>query len=122
MTFSAARSTLPRLLNCRLAASPSQLQLAYRRTFASSVQRNSSYPDLKSLWNILPGTDKVTNDKMPSSEPPKHEMAYFKGLATSTRAFGEFRRVLHTGLYSQLVVMEVPVNGEIGTIRNMERM
>ncbi|KIW00547.1 uncharacterized protein PV09_07902 [Verruconis gallopava] len=51
---------------------------------------------------------------MPNMGPPKHEMVYFKGLATSTRAFGEFRRVLHTGLYSQLVVMEVPVGGEIG--------
>jgi len=51
---------------------------------------------------------------MTENGPPPHDMAYFKGLATSARSFGEFRRVLHTGLYSQLVVMEVPVNGEIG--------
>ena len=70
-------------------------------------------PSLKKLWNILPDTKK--DDKMSDkSSPPSHEMAYFKGLATSKRAFGDFRRVLHTGLYSQLVVMEVPVNGEIG--------
>lgn len=54
---------------------------------------------------------------MPNQGVPKHEMAYFKGLATSTRSFGEFRRVLHTGLYSQLVVMEVPVGGEIGAFK-----
>jgi len=73
--------------------------------------------DLRKLWNILPKSTKTTStgSKMaPNQDLPKHEMAYFKGLATSTRAFGEFRRVLHTGLYSQLVVMEVPVGGEIG--------
>lgn len=77
------------------------------RTFSVSSFKKS---DLKALWGILP----KTGEKMPNSEPPKHEMAYFKGLATSTRAFGEFRRVLFTGLYSQLVVMEIPVGGEIG--------
>jgi len=41
-------------------------------------------------------------------------MVYLKGLATNERAFGEFRRVMWTGLYSQVVVMEVPVGGEIG--------
>ena len=58
---------------------------------------------------------------MANQDTPKHEMAYFKGLATSKRAFGDFRRVLHTGLYSQLVVMEVPVNGEIGTFHAILR-
>jgi hypothetical protein len=71
---------------------------------------------LKKIWNILPDTRAVKQkaDKMSTKDMPSHEMAYFKGLATSRRAFGDFRRVLHTGLYSQLVVMEVPVNGEIG--------
>jgi hypothetical protein len=78
------------------------------RTFATSSQRRNK--DLKALWGIVPKAD----EKMPNSGPPKHEMVYFKDLATRTRAFGEFRRVLHTGLYSQLVVMEVPVGGEIG--------
>jgi hypothetical protein len=78
------------------------------RSFATTPQRKNQ--DLKALWGIIPKTD----EKMPNSDLPKHEMVYFKGLATSTRAFGEFRRVLHTGLYSQLVVMEVPVGGEIG--------
>lgn len=51
---------------------------------------------------------------MQNTSPPKHQMVYLKGLATNERAFGEFRRVMWTGLYSQVVVMEVPVNGEIG--------
>lgn len=46
--------------------------------------------------------------------PPKHEAVYFKGLMSEKRAFGDFRTVLHTSLYSQIVAMEVPVGGEIG--------
>src|SRR6186713_137669 len=46
--------------------------------------------------------------------PPAHEMVHFKNLLSSKRAFGDFRTVLHTGLYSQIVAMEVPVGGEIG--------
>ncbi|KAL9128152.1 MAG: hypothetical protein Q9217_003126 [Psora testacea] len=51
---------------------------------------------------------------MPSG-PPKHEMAYFPEMTTrlpSTSA--EFRRVLWTGLYSQVVLMTIPVGGDIG--------
>lgn len=46
--------------------------------------------------------------------PPAHKMVHFAGLLSEKRSFGDFRTVLHTGLYSQLVAMEVPVNGEIG--------
>jgi hypothetical protein len=46
--------------------------------------------------------------------PPKHEMVHFPGLMSEKRSFGDFRTVLHTGLFSQIVAMEVPVNGEIG--------
>lgn len=48
------------------------------------------------------------------NEPPKHEMFHFPGLLSSKREFGDFRTVLHTGLFSQIVAMEVPVNGDIG--------
>ena len=51
----------------------------------------------------------------PSTERPKNEMVYFpdmQGSLPSTSA--DFRRVLWTGLYSQLVLMNVPVGGEIG--------
>ncbi|EHY59966.1 hypothetical protein ABEF92_003714 [Exophiala dermatitidis] len=51
----------------------------------------------------------------PSLDPPKHEMAYFPQMTTSLPSeSGDFRRVLWTGLYSQLVLMTVPVGGEIG--------
>ncbi|KAK4996930.1 hypothetical protein LTR66_003559 [Elasticomyces elasticus] len=53
-------------------------------------------------------------DPKMSSAPPKHEMFYFPKLASEVRAFGQFRKVLHTGLYSQLVTMEIPVGGDIG--------
>jgi hypothetical protein len=46
--------------------------------------------------------------------PPKHEMVHFKGLLSEKRSFGDFRTVLHTGLFSQVVAMEVPVGGDIG--------
>uniref|UniRef100_A0A0D6RA89 Cupin type-2 domain-containing protein n=1 Tax=Araucaria cunninghamii TaxID=56994 RepID=A0A0D6RA89_ARACU len=50
----------------------------------------------------------------PSSDPPKHEMAYFPDMTTTASQSAEFRRVLWTGLYSQLVLMTVPVDGDIG--------
>jgi hypothetical protein len=53
-------------------------------------------------------------DTKMSSSPPKHEMVYFPGLTSEVRAFGQFRKVVHTGLYSQLVTMEIPVGGDIG--------
>ena len=46
--------------------------------------------------------------------PPKHEMVYFPGLTSTVRSFEQFRRVEFTGLYSQLVTMEIPVGGDIG--------
>lgn len=49
-----------------------------------------------------------------SKAPPKHEMVYFPKLTSEVRAFGQFRKVLHTGLYSQVVTMEIPVGGDIG--------
>ncbi|KXT08932.1 hypothetical protein AC579_9357 [Pseudocercospora musae] len=38
---------------------------------------------------------------------------FFPGLVSEVRAFGQFRDVIHTGLYSQLVTMEIPVGGDI---------
>ena len=50
-----------------------------------------------------------------SSGPPKHEMAYFPEMTSALPSTsGEFRRVLWTGLYSQVVLMTVPVGGDIG--------
>ena len=51
---------------------------------------------------------------MPSG-PPKHEMVYFPDMTSALPSTsGEFRRVLWTGLYSQVVLMTVPVGGDIG--------
>ncbi|KAH5549886.1 hypothetical protein HBI27_019850 [Parastagonospora nodorum] len=46
--------------------------------------------------------------------PPSHDMVHFSNLLSEKRSFGDFRTVLHTGLFSQLVAMEVPVGGDIG--------
>lgn len=56
----------------------------------------------------------LAKDSKMSSEPPKHAMAYFPKLTSEKRAFGQFRKVIHTGLYSQLVTMEIPIGGDIG--------
>ncbi|KAI4730021.1 RmlC-like cupin [Aureobasidium sp. EXF-10728] len=53
-------------------------------------------------------------DNTMSSSPPKHQMVYFDSLTSKVRSFGQFRKVIHTGLYSQLVTMEIPVGGDIG--------
>jgi hypothetical protein len=51
----------------------------------------------------------------PSSDPPQKEMQYFPNITTTLPAKStEFRRVLWTGLYSQIVIMTVPVGGDIG--------
>ena len=49
------------------------------------------------------------------SGPPKKEMVYFPNMTAALPASsGEFRRVLWTGLYSQVVLMTIPVGGDIG--------
>ncbi|KAF3006346.1 hypothetical protein E8E14_005163 [Neopestalotiopsis sp. 37M] len=51
----------------------------------------------------------------PSSDPPKHKMQHFPDMLSALPSqSGEFRRVLWTGLYSQLVLMTIPVGGDIG--------
>lgn len=60
-------------------------------------------------------TIKMSTFPTPSSDPPKKEMKYFPDMTTALPSeSGEFRRVLWTGLYSQLVLMTVPVDGDIG--------
>ena len=51
----------------------------------------------------------------PNKDLPKNEMVFFPNMTTSLPSeSAEFRRVLFTGLYSQLVLMTVPVGGDIG--------
>jgi len=60
-------------------------------------------------------TSKMATFPTPSSERPKHEMQYFPNMLNALPSeSGDFRRVLHTGLYSQLVLMTIPVGGDIG--------
>ncbi|KAF4630400.1 hypothetical protein G7Y89_g7745 [Cudoniella acicularis] len=54
-------------------------------------------------------------DYKPNSGPPKHEMAYFPNMSSSLPASSsDFRKVLWTGLYSQVVIMTIRVGGDIG--------
>lgn len=56
----------------------------------------------------------MKDPKKPLSPPP-HQMVYFPSMTTSLpSSSGEFRRVLWTGLFSQVVLMTVPVGGSIG--------
>ncbi|KAF6830592.1 cupin domain-containing protein [Colletotrichum plurivorum] len=65
--------------------------------------------------NRFSNTAKMSKFPTPSSDPPKHEMQYFPDMTTALPSeSGDFRRVLWTGLYSQLVLMTVPVDGDIG--------
>jgi hypothetical protein len=60
-------------------------------------------------------TTKMATFPTPSSDPPKHEMQYFPDMVNALpSASAEFRRVLWTGLYTQLVLMTIPVGGDIG--------
>jgi hypothetical protein len=63
---------------------------------------------------FLTTTPLYGKDPKMSTSPPKHELVYFEGLTSKVRSFGQFRKVIHTGLYSQLVTMEIPVGGDIG--------
>lgn len=54
-------------------------------------------------------------DPKMNTGPPKHEMVYFPDMTSALPSkSAEFRRVLWTGLYSQVVLMTVPVGGDIG--------
>lgn len=86
--------------------------LTRRILLPTSSTTTTTPPTLSRPFTLT--TPKMGKDsKMPTS-PPKHEMKYFPGLTSEIRAFGQFRKVMHTGLYSQLVSMEIPVGGDIG--------
>ncbi|CUA67760.1 hypothetical protein RSOLAG22IIIB_03187 [Rhizoctonia solani] len=48
------------------------------------------------------------------ASPPAKKMAYFPKLESQAADSPDFRRVLWTGEHSQLVIMTIPVDGEIG--------
>ena len=58
---------------------------------------------------------RYAKDPKMNTGPPKHEMVYFPNMTSALPSkSAEFRRVLWTGLYSQVVLMTVPVGGDIG--------
>ncbi|KAF2823124.1 RmlC-like cupin [Ophiobolus disseminans] len=76
----------------------------FTRTFTSSPQYFASSPKMDAF--------KKAGNR--ANAPPSHDMVHFPGLMSEKRSFGDFRTVLHTGLFSQVVAMEVPVGGDIG--------
>lgn len=100
----------------RLQSYLGQLERREYHRVARPLYTTSNRPKPHSLLSAVRAFT-TTNMKFstPSSDPPKHEMAFFPGMTASLPSeSGEFRRVLWTGLYSQLVLMTVPVDGEIG--------
>ncbi|ODO05089.1 mannose-6-phosphate isomerase [Cryptococcus wingfieldii CBS 7118] len=56
-----------------------------------------------------------TSPRLASMSPPAHKMSVFPRITTSLPSeHAEFRNVLWTGESSQLVLMTIPVGGEIG--------
>lgn len=102
--------------------SPSYYRAAKRINLGQTTSIHSSSSlaqgvDREATISSAVDKQSVRNYKMAGNRedgPPKHEMVHFAGLLSKERRFGDFRTVLHTGLYSQVVAMEVPVDGEIG--------
>jgi mannose-6-phosphate isomerase-like protein (cupin superfamily) len=83
--------------------------------FLRASTRTFSKPSITIASRSLSSTSRYhRKDPKMSSEPPKHEMVYFPNMTNLASSSGEFRKVLHTGLYSQLVLMTIPVGGDIG--------
>lgn len=59
-------------------------------------------------------TSYTMNFKTPSSDPPEREMQFFPRMTSALPSKSiDYRRVLWTGLYSQLVIMSIPEGGVI---------
>lgn len=70
--------------------------------------------------SILRSFTATTSFKMPrdtkvSTEKPKHEPVHFpKMTSLSAKDIPHFRKVMWTGLFSQVVLMNIPPKGDIG--------
>jgi len=96
------QSTLPRIIP-RILRKPISIAIT-RSTISIPAARHFSQSTLHH----------AKDPKMPTG-PPKHEMVYFPNMTGALPSeSAEFRRVLWTGLYSQVVLMTVPVGGDIG--------
>lgn len=88
--------------------------IIFRTARPSRTVITTSLPKPSIIRTFSNSTNLFAKDPKMSSSPPKHEMVYFPGMTSEVRSFGQFRKVMHTGLYSQLVTMEIPVGGDIG--------
>lgn len=81
--------------------------------FTPRPQQSQSFSP--AFLRLLPPQTRTMADMKPNSGIPSHEMAYFPQMNTTLPSTSsEFRKVLWTGLYSQVVLMTVPVGGDIG--------
>jgi len=97
----------------------SHCNLMLARTLTRTLRTSSirSIPRVTRLANRTFSSTSLLfrkDDKM-STQPPAHEMAYFPQMTSALPATSsEFRKVLWTGLYSQVVLMTIPPGGDIG--------
>jgi hypothetical protein len=88
---------------------PPRFQLPVLR---AAIRTKQPYARISLASQSSASQSRMASSKVP---PPKNEMVYFPNMTTSLpSSSGEFRRVLWTGLYSQVVLMTIPVGGDIG--------
>jgi len=87
-------------------------RLTVRRSIASAIVKKSSYNISPSLSPIPSSTRLFSSTPLLKMDPPT--TMYATNIASTTGSSDVFRRVLWTGVHSQLVIMNVPVGGEIG--------
>lgn len=108
------RSTFTTMLACPATISTRGLA-SVRSTLSTGIRHRSFQAALPVLLTRSFTTTKMSSFSTPSSDPPKKEMVYFPDMTTALPSkSAEFRRILWTGLYSQLVLMTIPVGGDIG--------
>ncbi|KAL8648933.1 MAG: hypothetical protein Q9210_004697 [Variospora velana] len=87
----------------------------FSRSAASTLRRQAPSAFRSSTRLLCTSPILRAKDSKMSTGPPKHEMQYFPNMVNAMPSeSAEFRRVLWTGLYSQVVLMTVPVGGDIG--------
>ncbi|KAM7184218.1 cupin domain containing protein [Rhypophila sp. PSN 637] len=110
-----ATSTRPTSLSIYSNSPRRPARLVLAETSRRYLQSSKQFEQLNSPGKSSQDRNKMAEFPKPSSDRPKNEMVYFPSMTTALPSeSGEFRRVLWTGLYSQVVLMTVPVGGDIG--------
>ncbi|GJE92714.1 cupin domain-containing protein [Phanerochaete sordida] len=81
------------------------------RTFVSTTTIHRSFASARPLTHSTRAA--MSFSFKPNTEPPT-DMTVFKNIVSIAGQSNKFRRVLWTGRNSQLVIMTIPVGGEIG--------